>query len=116
MTKKFHALRIIATIYKIVGVLVMALTLLSIIAFCLASLVGGAAMDRFSQEFGQETSALGIAGGLVSGLVFTIIAIFTGGMIGLQLFAAGENISLMLAVEENTRAMVALLQKENQAG
>jgi len=115
MAKRFLALRIIAAIYKILGSLIIASTLLSIIGICLASVAGGAALDRFSQELGQEAVGLGIFGSLMTGIFFIVIAILTGGMIGLQLFAAGENISLMLAVEENTRAMVALLQKDNPA-
>lgn len=116
MTKKFYALRIIATIYKILGILLIATTLLSIIGICVTSLLGGAALDQFSREFNQDTYGMGMAGGLLTGTVISIVAILTGGMLGLQLFAAGENISLMLAIEENTRLAVALLQRESPAG
>ena len=113
MEKRYAALRTIGTIYKVLGIAVAAITLLMIIGFCLFSLlggVGGAAMSRG----GADEFALGVFGTLLGSILgtlfFGIVMIIYGGSIALTLYAMGEGIYLMLAVEENTRMTAAALQ------
>lgn len=114
MEKKYSALRIIGTIYKVLGGIAGVITILVAISLCATSVLGGAAMDRLGQGFGQSGGALGIFSGLFGGLLLSVVAIIYGGGIAITLFAAGEGVFLLLAMEENTRATVALLKEQSK--
>ena len=49
--------------------------------------------------------------GLFGGLIFIGFVILNGGGLSLTLFAIGEGISLLIAMEENTRATTMLLTR-----
>jgi hypothetical protein len=53
MEKRYRALRIIATFYKIAGALVLAFALLAAVGLCLAGVLGGTALEGFNREFGD---------------------------------------------------------------
>lgn len=96
MERRFTALRLIATLMKVVGVLVF---LLGVLAFC--GLSAGGLMRAFGPALDQMPRMPGIAlGGPLAGIFVLISALVQG----LFLYAAGEGIYLLLAVEENTRA------------
>jgi len=46
MEKRYTALRIVGTIYKILGIIVLALSIIAVIALCAGGALGGAAMQR----------------------------------------------------------------------
>ena len=108
MEKRYRVLRIIGTVYKVLGAIVAVLTVLSVIGMCLASLLGGAAMDRFARDTGLPGFIAGFAGATV----FAIGAIVWGGSLAVTLYALGEGVSLLLALEENTRATATLLRQQ----
>ena len=85
MEQSYTGLRTIGTIYKILGAIAMLATLLAVLI-----------SNRF-------------LGGGVLGSVFALIG---GAAIALTLYAAGEGVFLMLALEENTRLTAALLQRQ----
>lgn len=112
MEKKYTALRIIGSIYKVLGGLAGVITILAALAICVTSAFGGAALDRLSRDFGGRGGFLGTASGFVGGLLAGIAIILYGGGLSLTLFAMGEGIFLLLALEENTRATARLLQSQ----
>jgi hypothetical protein len=100
MGKKYTALRIIATIYKILAWLIL---VLGIIGFIVAIITGSLA--------GSKAFRAGIGGGFLgflSGigiLIYTIIA-----FIGLLAFS--EAIYVVLDIEENTRKTAIMFEKK----
>jgi hypothetical protein len=106
--KRYGALRVIATIYKIIGVIVALITVLAALGICGISAMGGAAAN----QFGSQTGISGLAGGIVGGLLLAVVAIIYGGGITLTLYAMGEGISLLIALEENTRVTAQWLQQQ----
>ena len=114
MERRYMALRTIGTIYKVLGGIVGIITLLLVIGICVASVVGGAALDSFSRELARATGFAGLFSGVVGGLVVSIVGILYGGGMAITLYALGEGVYLLLALEENTRATARLL--EQQAG
>lgn len=96
MERRFTALRLIATLMKVVGVLVF---LLGVLAFC--GLSAGGLTGAFGPALDQMPRMPGIAlAGPLAGM-----AVLTSALVqGLLLYAAGEGIYLLLAIEENTRA------------
>ena len=109
MQSKYRALGIISTIYKVLGGIVGALTLLLALAICATSVLGGAALDSFGREFG-DIGGPGLFGSVLGGLLFSLISILYGGVIAVTLYASGEAISLLLALEENTRMTAEILR------
>lgn len=116
MERRYTALRIIGTIYKVLGIIAGVITLLIVLGICATSVLGGAAFDSFANQFGGETSGAGILSGVFGGLFLGLFAIINGGGIAVTLYALGEGIYLFLAVEENTRAITMLLSKPGNQG
>lgn len=111
MEKRYRALRIISTLYKILGIIVLVIAIISAVGACLGGVLGGA---NFQNLFGQEMSALGGVGSVVAGIIGALVGLIFGGLGGLSLYAMGEGISLAIAVEENTRASAMHLAAHNR--
>lgn len=94
MERKFAALRVIAALYKIAGLLVAIGTVLAVI-----SIVGGA-LREYGFDRGSAVASIGV--------IFTSIA---GGLLALGLFAIGDGLYLMIAIEANTRLTTILLRE-----
>jgi len=109
METKFTALNTIASIFKIIGMITAILTLLVVIGICATSILGGAALDSFSRDFGGSGTP-GIFSGIIGGLLISFFVIINGGGLALSFFAMGEVIFVLLSLEENTRATVDLLR------
>ncbi len=115
MEKRYMALRTIGTIYKVLGVLVGALTILAVLGICASSVLGGAVADQFGYELGRRGMGFGgLFGGVFGGLLVSFFAILYGGGMAVTLYALGEGVYLLLALEENTRKTVALLQQKEE--
>jgi hypothetical protein len=112
MEKKYSALRTIAAIMKVLGIIVAILTALSVIAICLVSVMGGAAFDDINREFGLGAYGTGYLTGIFLGLIFALVPVINGGVWALILYAGGEVILVQIDIEENTRGIVYLLRKQ----
>ena len=112
MERRYVALRIIGTVYKVLGGIVAALTILGVLAVCLTSIFGGAALGSLGRELGGDTALAGLFGGVVGGVIASVAIVLYGGGVAAALYAIGEGIYLLLALEENTRATTALLQRQ----
>ncbi len=98
MQKKFGALRVVGTLYKVLGVIVLVLGIIGGSIMCVGGIVGSTALQDMGQQLGVNPG-MGIAGAVVSG----VMAVLGAAIGGLTLFAFGEAIYLFLAIEENTR-------------
>lgn len=96
MQSRFTALRIIGSIFRILGWLVM-----------IFALVAGALMIAAGVLDTRDLLGLNLRGGVIAGL----LTIFYGLISTLVLIGAGELIFLLIAVEENTRAIAMLLNR-----
>ena len=101
MEKRFRALRIIGTIYKIFAWIILVFGVLTALIYLVVALIGGAA------AVGRDYS--GLAAGGVIGVVFGVVILLYAAILFLVLYGAGEAIFLALAVEENTRETTLLL-------
>lgn len=102
MEKKFTALRVIGTVFKILAWISL---LLGILAAVLA-LIGGFTMA------GQD-NILGVSlGGPLAGIAMFIAALIVAIFYFLSLYAVGEAIYLALAMEENTRRTAYIVQQQ----
>ena len=90
MKRRFLALRIVSIVYKILGVLNV-LAMIGIIVYVLVS----------ADNFPTMDSKLPVIGAAIAGLILGTIV----------LFAIAQLIDLMMAIEINTRASNALLQR-----
>lgn len=104
--QRFGILRLIGTLLKVVAWIV----LVGSILLALTAGLAGPIARQFLGDAGlqPELLAMGSAGGLIAG-VFLMV---TGVIFFLALYAAGENIYLQLAIEENTRMTAALLLRQ----
>lgn len=102
MEKKFTVLRVIATLYKIAGVLVALATVLLVVIEIIA-IGGGSSMMR---EFGYYDVYNGPIMAFI-GVIFTFIG---GGLSALGIYAIGEAFYLLINLEENTRFSAILLR------
>ncbi len=109
MEKKFKVLRTIGTVWKILAWITLIVGVLSSIGVLLTSIFGGGMLSQFGQEYGQvpRTSWIfGLAGGIVGFIVLLVITI----VYFLLLYAIGELVYLLLAIEENTRLAAQWIQ------
>lgn len=114
MEKKFKILRFIGSLYKTLGIITAALTVIIALVVCGTSLLGGAALQELADQvdMGGRSALLGGIGGALAGIIGALVVALNGGLLSIGLYAIGEGIDLMLALEGNTRAMVSLLQKD----
>jgi hypothetical protein len=108
MDTRYRALRTIATIFKVLGWVILILGILGACGASASMLLGGAAY------LGMEGSGGGdVVVGLILGVVVFIVMIVTVGIYALILIAASEGISVFLDIEQNTREMARrLAQRE----
>lgn len=101
--QRFGILRLIGTLLKLVAWIVLAGSIL----LALAAGLAGPIARQFLGDAGVQVEllSLGSAGGLIVGVFLMILGV----LLFLILYAAGENIFLQLAIEENTRMTAALL-------
>jgi len=104
MIKKYKALRLVGSVYKIVGYIVLVFAVLGGLAFCLSGIFGGTALNMFTQQFGSPLGSDAQGGMAIVGVLMGIFSLLYGGVVGISLLAAGELVSLLIDIEENTRA------------
>ena len=99
MEKKFQILRFVGTVYKVFGIIVGVITILAVIGACLVSVLGGKMMDQLQEQLGPTAPSMGIVGGIIA----SFLVLLYGGGLAVTLYALGEMVYLLLALEENTR-------------
>lgn len=109
--KRFDLLRFVATMLKVFAWITLVLSILAAIGVVLAGGQMGTVLDQAIPGMGATLSG---QGGLIGGIIAAVGVLLVGVLYFVILYAAGENISLSLAVEENTRLTAALLLKMHQ--
>lgn len=99
MEKRFTALRIIGTLYKVLGLLAGLFTLLIVLALCGLPFLWEPRGAFFGPRPGVAESFAG-----------AFVALLYGGATTLTLLGLGEGVDLLLAIEENTRATALYLR------
>lgn len=112
MEKRYRALRLIGSVYKVLGIIMGVLTILIVLSLCVTSIFGSSLLNELGRQYGNG-GTMGGAGGVVLGLLMSLGAIIYGGGMAVTLYALGEGIYLLIALEENTRATALLLQKQS---
>lgn len=105
MERKFGFLKFIGSVYRIAGIIIGVLTILSALASCLMPVLGAASVEQVGEELG-----LAVASGALAGVFLGALVLIFGGLLAVTLYATGQGIFLFLAIEENTRATALYLQ------
>ncbi len=111
MEKRYTALRIIATVYKVLGVIIGIVVLLAAIGVCIIAATGGAAAGSAAQNAGPFA---GLLTGVLGGVVVAIVTLLYGVPAAISLYGLGELVYLFINMEENTRATMLLLEQRNR--
>lgn len=107
MQKKYRGLRIIGLLLKIIGVLELVVGLFGALVLPLVLSDSHVSLIQFGFENVFPAS------GLVIGIVTGVFIFLVGLVCGLLTFSAGELFNVVMAIEENTRATMLLLQKKD---
>jgi hypothetical protein len=113
MEQRFRILRIIGTLWKVFAWITLIVGVLSSLGILLIGVLGsgGLVLRYFGQDPGLMPGVMSIVSGIV-GFIAGLIATF---ITFLVLYAIGELIDLLLAIEENTRQVVRPAQGQGQA-
>lgn len=112
MEKKFRILRVIGTIWKVLAWIVLILGVIASFATLLMSIFGGGMMRQFLPP-GEHMPWSPLAFGAVGGIVGFLISLVLTLIYFLSLYAAGEFIYLLLAIEENTHLTAQWIQSQS---
>ena len=108
MQTRYRGLRFVGLLLKIIGVAELIVGLVSVILLPLVFSDSRAIFPQFGLE--KIFPASGLLIGILSGLF-----IFLCGLVcGLLTFSAGELFNVVIAIEQNTRTAVQLLQKQKE--
>jgi hypothetical protein len=105
MDRRFTALRVIGTVFKILAWITLLLGLLGAILALVGGLMMGGQEDLLGLGFGGPLAAI------AAFVVALIVSIFNF----LALYAVGDAIYLALSIEENTRRTAYLMQQQYMA-
>jgi hypothetical protein len=107
LQKRFRALRIIGTFYKILAWIALLIGALGGVALIVGGGLGGvASMEREGLS--------GLLGGALAGSVGGLFFLIGGAIYFIILYAIGDSIYLFLTIEENTRETSMLLRQISQ--
>jgi hypothetical protein len=97
--KKFTVLRIIGTLWKVLAWIALVLGIIASVGVLLAGVLGGPMMRQTIPVPEGASWAYSVAGGIIG-----FIAMLIGTIVYfLMMYAVGELIYLLIAIEENTR-------------
>jgi hypothetical protein len=97
--RRYPILRTLSVIYKVLGGIAGALTLLVSIGTCIAAIAGGAMFGEMGRQLGIQIPGMG---GVVGGVILGLISLLYGGFAALTLYGAGELINLFISMEEHS--------------
>jgi hypothetical protein len=106
METRYRALRTIATIFKVLGWVILILGILSACGSSALVMLGGSTMLGLPGGGRAGASDASLVYSLIIAAVSFIVMIVTVGLYALVLIAASEGIHVFLDIEENTREMV----------
>jgi len=101
MKKRFGVLKVLASILKVLGIIVAALAVLGGLITFVVSIAGGNMLSQFGFD---------AAGGVLAGLFGAFMIILFGAFYALLLYGYGELLMLLISMEDNTHRTVKLLE------
>ncbi len=112
MEKRYKVLRFVATLWKILAWIALALGVLGSFGALLGGILGGLG-PQFWRDLGLNPAIFG-SGGVIIGIIGFLIGLIMTALQFLVLYATGEIFSVLIAIEENTRATQLSLQQLSQ--
>jgi len=98
---RYRALRIVATLYRIIAWIIIVVGVLSSCGFAAFAI---AAPQWFSGAMGMGYAPrAGMAGGVISAVIALVMGLIMTALYGITLLAIAEGIQVFLDIEENTR-------------
>jgi hypothetical protein len=104
--KRFHVLRIVATISKVLGWIILVVGTLGSLGIFITGLVGGAGAGAY---LGRDSQLAGLMSGVLGGLIVAVVSFLLTLVYFVLTYGMGEVIYLFLAMEENTRSTAAMM-------
>jgi hypothetical protein len=105
MKKRFQVLHMIATVFRILSIVTAAVALV----LALVTLVMSMAGDQIWKLVGLDGN-IGFFGSLMAAFLIVLIGVLKA----IMMYGAGELISLLLSIEENSHNTVLLLEKSSK--
>ena len=109
METKFKVLRVIGTLWKVLAWIALIVGIVFAVGVLLAGILGAGMPRMFLRDYGPMMDRMPWAAGLAGGIIGFFAALIGSVVYFLLLYAAGELVYLLLAIEENTRATTQLL-------
>ena len=97
---RYRALRIVATVYRVIGWIVIVVGVLSSCGFA-AFAVAAPGLLRGAMGYGYPRA--GMAGGVIGAIIGLVVGLIMTALYGITLLAIAEGIQVFLDIEENTR-------------
>ena len=110
MERKFTAIKAMGTAYRILGGIVAVLTVIGAIGFCAMGYLGNTTLDFLLALVGFSGAKIW---SIVAGLILGGLTLISGGAMAVTFFGLADGVSLMLALEENTRVAAQLLHRQS---
>jgi hypothetical protein len=97
---RYRALRIVATIYRVIGWIVIVVGVLSSCAFAAVAITAPRWLGG-TMPYGYPRA--GMAGGVVGAIIGLVMGLIMTALYGITLLALAEGVYVFLDIEENTR-------------
>jgi hypothetical protein len=112
MEKRYKVLRFVATLWKILAWIALVLGVLTSFGALLGGILG-AMGPQFWRNLGLNPALFG-GGGVIVGIIGFLMGLIITAFQFVMLYATGEIFSVLIAIEENTRATNLTLQRVSQ--
>ena len=110
MERKFTALKAMGTAYRILGGITAVLTVIGAIGFCVLGYMGNATLDLLLALVGFSGAKIWA---ILAGVILGGLTLISGGAMAVTFFGLADGVSMLLALEENTRVSAQLLHRQS---
>ncbi|MGD2252445.1 MAG: hypothetical protein PVF70_05950 [Anaerolineales bacterium] len=110
MERTFTAVKVMGTAYRILGGIVAVLTVIGAIGFCVMGYLGNTTLDIWLAILGFSGARIW---SILAGLILGGLTLISGAALAVTFFGLADGVSLMLALEENTRVSAQLLHRQS---
>ena len=101
--RKFGTFRLISTFFKIIGVIILAITVIGAIFLAVALPIGSSVLGNLLPT--AETPERMYSYGILSGVLMALITLLIGSLWGALTYGIGEMFYVLIAIEQNTRSI-----------
>lgn len=104
ISRKFGTFRFIGSFFKVMGVIIVVVTVLAAIFLAIALPIGGSILGNLVPT--AETPERLYSYGILSGVLTALLVLLVGGLWGALTYGIGEMFYVLIAIEENTRTIL----------